>query len=178
MIILRQLAIAGAAVIIAVTICYFAGHEIARISGGLQEKENLSKLLALRIENIRRLKNSLALMGENDKKIIAVYPSTDDILDYVGALESIAKVTSLKQHLSFGDFLPVTAAGGISIFRTDYSITLNGTVTTLKSYLEQLEKVSFITKIGAVNLLASPPNGWNGDSSVTINGSLYAQQTQ
>jgi hypothetical protein len=41
-----------------------------------------------------------------------------------------------------------------------------------------VEKLSFVTKIGSVNLLAAPPNGWNGDSSITINGSLYAQQIQ
>jgi hypothetical protein len=130
------------------------------------------------VENIQQLKNSLALLGENDKKIIAIYPPTDNILNFVSATESIAKQTSLKQALRFGDFAPIADSNVIIINKIDYNINLNGTITTLKAYLEQMEKISFVAKIGSVNLLAAPPNGWNGDSTITINGSLYAQQVQ
>lgn len=177
-IIVRQTLLAIAAIIFAFAVSFFAGKTILKISDSLQQKERLSKILAMRVENIQQLKNSLALLGENDKKIIALYPSTDDILDFVSATESIAKQTSLKQTLHFSDFTPIAEDSGIAINKTDYTINLGGTITTLKAYLEQMEKTPFVTKIGGVNLLAAPPNGWNGDSSITINGSLYAQQTQ
>lgn len=177
-IITRQTLIALAAIFLAIAISMLTGRAILKISDSLQQKERLTKILAMKIENIQQLKNSLALLGENDKKIIAIYPSTDNILDFVSAIESIAKQNSLKQSLRFGGFTPLEIAGGLSINETDYSLNLNGTITTLKAYLEQLEKISFVSKIGAVNLLAAPPNGWNGDSTITINGSLYAQQSQ
>jgi len=59
--------------------------------------------------------------------------------------------------------------------KTNYTINLNGTINTLKAYLEQIEKITFANKIGAVNLLAAPPHGWDGDSTITINGTLYVQ---
>jgi acetolactate synthase small subunit len=177
-IIVRQTLIAIAAIILALGISIFASRAILKISNSLQEKTRLSKMLTMRVENIQQLKKSLALLGENDKKIIAIYPPTDDILDFVSATESIAKQNSLKQTLRFGDFMSAADTGIVSISRTDYTINLNGTITTLKAYLEQLEKIQFVAKIGSVNLLAAPPNGWNGDSTITINGSLYAQQTQ
>jgi hypothetical protein len=175
-ILIRQALIAVAAIIIAAVVCFFTAGTIVKISDSLQQRERLSKILAMRIENVRQLKNSLALLGENDKKIIALYPPTDYILDFTGALESLAKQISLRQTLNFGSFAPFIQTGGASLYKTDYSISLTGTITTLKTYLQRLEKISFITKIGAVNMLASPPNGWNGDSSITINGSLYAQE--
>jgi Tfp pilus assembly protein PilO len=175
-IILRQVLTAFLVIVFAITVCIFTGSSIVKIGNSLRQKESLSALLALRIKNIQQLKNSLALLGENDKKIIAIYPSTDNILDFVGTLESIAKQNSLKQSLSFGNFTPLDAAGDTLINITNYTITINGNITTLKSYLEQLENISFVNKIGEINLLASPPAGWNGDSNITISGSLYAQQ--
>jgi hypothetical protein len=177
-IITRQTLIALAAVLVAIVISLFAAKAIQKISDSLQQKERLSKILAMRIENIQQLKNSLALLGENDKKIVAVYPSTDNILDFVSALESLARQTSLRQSLRFGDFTSTAYAGGISISKTDYTASLNGTVKTLKIYLQQLEQLSYVAKIGSITILAAPPNGWNGDSTITINGSLYAQQAQ
>jgi len=177
-IISRQVIIAGAAIVVAAAACFFTGQAISKISDSLQQKEKLTELLSLRINNIQQLKNSLAVLGEHDKKIATLYPPTDNILDFVGALGSIAKQTSVKQTLTFGNFAPFTAAGGTIIDRTDYTISLTGTMPALKAYLEQLEKISFVTKIGAVNLYAAPPSGWNGDSTITINGSLYAQQIQ
>jgi hypothetical protein len=177
-IIIRQTLIATAAIIIAVVVCLLTAGAIVKISSSLQQKDRLSKVLAMRVDNIQQLKNSLALLGDNDKKIIAVYPSTDNILDFVSALESLAKQTSVKQTLRFANFSPFIEAGGASINETNFTINLTGTVTTLKAYLQQLEKIPFVTKIGTINLLASPPNGWNGDASITINGTLYAQQAQ
>lgn len=177
-IIYRQTLIALVAIILAITLSMLTGKAILKISDSLQQKEKLSKILAIRIENIQQLKNSLALLGDNDKKIIDIYPSTDNVLDFVSATESIAKQTSLKQNLKFGDFVQLDSLGNTFIYKTDYTLSLNGTITTLKAYLEQMEKIPFVTKIGAINLLASPPNGWNGDSTISVNGSLYAQQAQ
>ena len=174
----RQAAIAFLAIILAAALAFFIGKEIVKISDSLSQKERLSKILALRIENIQQLKNSLALLGDNDQKIKNVYPPADNILDFVSALESLAKQNSLRQNLRFGDFMPMEETGGIAIAKTDYNINLNGTIITLKNYLQQMEKIPFVAKIGATNLLAAPPNGWNGDSTITINGSLYAQQNQ
>jgi hypothetical protein len=178
MIISRRAIIAGAVIIIAALSCFFIGQEIIKISDGLQQKENLTRLLALRIDNIQKLKDSLAILGSGDIKITAVYPSTDNILNFVGALENLAKQNSLKQNLNFSNFAPDASINGATIEKTDYTISLTGTVTNLKAYLVRLENISFVTKIGAVNLLAAPPFGWDGDSSITINGSLYARQAQ
>ena len=177
-IITRRALIAGAVLIIAAIFCFLAAQEIVKISDALQQKQKLTQLLALRISNIQRLKDSLNVLGDGDEKISAVYPSTDNILDFVGALESLAKQNSLKQNLNFGNFAPVTSIDGVAIEKTDYTINLTGSVTSLKKYLGQLENISFVTKIGAVNLLAAPPFGWDGDSTITINGSLYARQIQ
>jgi hypothetical protein len=178
MIIFRRLLVAGAVIIIAAAFCFIASRAIIKISDSLQQKQELAQLLALRISNIQRLKDSLAILGDGDEKISSIYLPTDNILDFVGALESLATQNSLKQTLSFGNFAPITSINGLTVEKTDYTINLNGNVTSLKKYLEQLENISFVSKIGAVNLLASPPFGWNGDSTITINGSLYAKQTQ
>jgi Tfp pilus assembly protein PilO len=178
MILARQSVIALLAIIIAVTANFFIGKAIGKISDSLSQKEKLSSILSLRVENIQQLKNSLALLGDNDQRIRDVYPPADNILAFVSALDSIAKQNSLQQTLRFSDFMPVSDTGGISVVKTDYTVSLNGTVATLETYLKQLENLPFAATIGSVNLLAAPPSGWNGNSSITINGTLYARQNQ
>jgi len=178
MILARYAAIAALAIIVAFVLTFFTGKAIIKISDSLAQKEKLSRVLAIKLDNIQQIKNSLGLLGDNDKKIQAAYLPADNILGFVNALESVAKQNSLKQNLRFGDFSPVATVNGISLVKTDYVIGLDGTITTLRAYLDQLEGLPFITQIGAVSLLASPPNGWNGDSNINIKASLYAQQPQ
>jgi Tfp pilus assembly protein PilO len=174
--ILTRYAITAAlAIFIAAGASLFASKMIVKISESLQQKERVSRMLSMRVENIQKLKNSLARLGDNDKKILVVYPSTDNILDFVAALETIGKQNSVRQNLGFSNFSPAYHAGSIPISKTDYSISLTGTINTLKIYLKQLEQLSFVIKIGGINIISSSPEGWNGDSSINISGSLYAQ---
>lgn len=178
MIIARHSAVAALAIIFGFTANFFISQAIIKIGDSLSQKQKLSELLSLRIENTRQLKNSLALLGDNDQKIQNLYPPTDNILNFVSALDGIAKQNSLQQNLNFGGFMSADDISGITAFKTDYAVGFSGTIKTLSSYLKQMENMPFASSIGSVNLLASPPGGWASSSNITINGTLYARQIQ
>jgi hypothetical protein len=174
-IVARHLGVAALAVILALIMVTLASRAIVKIGDSLYQKEKLSKLLSIRANNMQQLKKSLEQIGGNGEKMYKIYPPADNILEFVGALESLASQNSLKQTLSFSQFLPDTDASAIARGKINYTINLNGTIFTLKAYLQQLEKLPFATKLGALNLLASPAHGWEGDSTITLNGTLYVK---
>lgn len=176
--IVRYLGIALLFATAAAVAILFISRSIVKIGDSLAQKEELSRILSNRVENAQHLEEALKIIGNNDQKIQEAYLPADNILDFVSALESIANQNSLQQSLRFTEPVPFSDATDIPKAKTDFTITLNGTIITLKSYLQQLELLPFMAKVNMVNLLAAPPSGWEGNSAITINGTLYVRQNR
>lgn len=170
----RNLFKAVLSTIIAILVVLFLSGQISKVSGSIVENKKTSFILQNRTEVVSDLRNDLKLIGEKDKKIEEATLSTDNILEFVAVLESLASQNSLQQSLRFSTPVPVANTEGISSI--DYYLTLNGNILTLLNYLKNFEKLPYITGISAINFQTLTDKGWEDNSSVSIQGKLYVHQ--
>ena len=168
------------AVLMGVIIIHIASGQITKISTSLAEKKRLSLLLQRKSETTRQLAQDLAVVGDNDKKILAALPPAQNILDFIGVLDNLAAKNSIKQTTKFNTPVPVSPEGGegISIQKIDYSISLSGNVFTLMSYLKDFENLPYFTKINSFNIQGGSSLGWEGESTISIQAIVYVQGGQ
>jgi len=159
-------------VLIAIFIVFFSIKKISKISESIMENKRTSFILEKRNEVISDLRKNFQLIGDKDKKIEEAIIPTDNILDFVAILESLASQNSLQQSLKFGT--PVLVVNNVSSI--DYYLTLNGNIITLMNYLKGFEKLPYITGISLINFQALTDKGWENNSSVSIQGKLYVRQ--
>lgn len=163
-------------VIIAIVVVIFAEKKIVKIADSLQEKIVLGSVLDKSNETSLKLREDFKIVGEKDKKIQAAFILADNILEFVGILESLAKQHSLTQTVKFSSPVPVpNQSGNLNLASIDYNIVLNGNVSTLASYIKDFEKLPYFSGISSITLNATPAQGWNDNSSIFIQAKLYVK---
>ena len=165
--ILKILKIAARAVIaavVAVIVVIFFSQRISKISFSLAEPRATAFFLGKRRETTAQLGEDFKIVGEADKKMNDAFPPTDNILGFVGALETLALRNSLQQSFSFG----TPADSGI-----DYNIILNGNIFIFINYLKDFERLPFFTAISSVSL--SAPGGWEGNSTISMRAKVWTK---
>ena len=152
-------------------------QDIEKKSQSFAEKERLTHLLSTRNETTQELKNGLALIGSNEERMENAYPPADNVLDFVGTLESLASQAGLYQTIRFSEpvLAPEILDPSFPVLKTDFNIALTGTVITLINYLEQFEQLPYLAKISSINVSASPSRGWEDASTFSIVGTLYVK---
>lgn len=166
----------GGIVTVAVILVIFVSKQITKIANSLQEKMVLSSVLERRNETSLKLREDFKKVGEKDKKIEAALPSADNILEFVGILESLAKGHSLNQTVKFNSPVPLAAAvNDLKLSSIDYNIVLDGNISTLVDYVKDFEKLPYFSGISSITVNATPPEGWGGKSSIFIQAKLYVK---
>jgi hypothetical protein len=99
-------------VLVAIFIVLFSTQKISKISESMMENKRTSFILEKRNEVIAELRKNFQLIGDKDKKIKEAIIPTDNILDFVAILESLASQNSLQQSLKFGT--PALAVNDVS----------------------------------------------------------------
>lgn len=162
------------AVILAIIIVSVFSHQISKISNSVFEKQTVALALQQRSENLLNLGKDLEIAGDIDKKIENAFPTTDNILDFVAAMESLASQYSIAQNLRFGNITPSSfVLDDTPISLIDYTLTLNGNIQILTKYLETFEKLPFFTEIKGIALSSYDASGWKNNSQITIQAKLY-----
>jgi Tfp pilus assembly protein PilO len=162
----------GVLIVALIGIGIFSG-QISKISDSVYEKQKIALLLSRRNENLTMLKGNLARVGTADVQIENAFPTTDNILEFVSAMETLANQYGVRQTLRFGNATPLPEfAESFPLSTLDYSLTLNGNIGLLISYLEDFEKLPFITAIQSMSINAGS-NGWVNESQISIAAKLY-----
>ena len=143
----------------------------------MYKRQKLSLVLVKRSETIARLKKDLAVIGEADQKIHKAIPRADKLLEFIAALEKLAGKNSLEQSLKFGTPSSLPAGVDSRLLAVDYNVTLNGNIGSLIGYLNDLEKLPYFAGVTSMNLTALRQPGWSDESYITIQGKLYARNT-
>lgn len=163
------------AVSIAVLIVFFLSTHISRIGDALSEKRKLAFLIESRQEVASLLRETFNQIGDSDSKIERALPPADNILEFVGALESLANQYGLVQTFQFSTPVSMPQNGQRPISSTDYTLQLNGNIFTLLSYLKDFEALPYFSGISSISLTAPADRGWEGQSLITIKAQLYVQ---
>lgn len=174
--IIKILTKAAIVIVIAIVIVSIASRKIAQIGDDLVQKQTAYLILTKQSETTTTLQETFKKIGDGDKQIELALPSPENVVDFVGSLESIASQTSLPQTLKFGNIVTSPAADSAKTFSAlDYTITLAGNSTTLISYLRQLERLPYFTGIADLAIASTTPLGWDSNSLITIQAKLYTQ---
>lgn len=175
-VILRQVAKASVAVIIAMLVIGVFSNKIAAIQQSLTTKRQLSYLLESQVRTTEDLKSAAKLLGNNDKRIETSLPPSENILDFVAILETLANQNSLQQTLKFET--PTTyvePASGLELQKINYNATINGNVFTLINYLRGFEKLPYMTRVRAVGVTSTIDKGWEKEATVNISAEVYTK---
>lgn len=165
------------AVGVAAVVVWFFSREISKISNSMAEKTALTSLMESRNDIILKLKNDLEPIGNKKVKIEQALPPADNILEFIGALESLAAKHSLTQNVKFSSPAPLTTAAGeiLNFYSIDYNLTLNGNISTLILYLKDFEKLPYFSGANSFTLNAQVPNTWSDNSVISIQAKLYVK---
>src|SRR5438105_660198 len=88
-------------IVISAVVIALIGKKITHDSKQLQQKITLAKLAENRNVNADLLKQKIAPLGDIDAQIESSFPTTDNILDFVSAMDNLANKTAVKQSLHF-----------------------------------------------------------------------------
>lgn len=163
----KTLAVAAVAVIASL---YFASR-IRAISTSLVQEKKLALMLEMRARGAETLYKDRTLIAEAKGHLERALFSTDEILEFLGALETLAGTSTLTTSIRFSD--PVQTRNP-SVVMIPYTVTLNGNIFTLLQYLKNFERLPYFTRITSFTI-RSPETGFATDSSITFTASVYAR---
>lgn len=177
---LRHVGIALFSVLLAALAGVFIAKQIERISHSLTEERRLQLLLEKRVEITQSLNNDLALVAGNEERMRAALIPIDNILQFIGNLESVANENSIKQEIHFS--VPVAhdtpEEPALNVASIDYTATVNGNIFTFINYLKAVEQLPYFTGVTSFNLNAPPGQGWKGDSAINLRAKVYVTNPQ
>lgn len=163
---------------IAAMIVSIFSERITKIGQTLSEKKVMTLALQERSETVATLRNTFATIGNSDQRIQDAFLTTDNVLEFVTAVEAIGNQNSMQQSIKFATpELPLVETPFITVIPVGYTITTSGTVTTLANYLRQFEALSYFAGIKSITLSTGSSKGWEDSSSITIQGTLYTKKS-
>lgn len=175
LIISKNLLRGGIAIVAALIIVLFLDAQIEKIGDSLAAKRKLSFLLERRNETIASLRVDVARVGGTIGRVENALPPAFNILDFIGAMESLASQNSLQQSLRIGTPVPTPGLGeDRHIASIGYSVNLTGNVFTLVNYLKGFETLPYFSGITSLGISAQNPRGWEDVSSISFQANVYA----
>lgn len=174
----KNMGIAIAGIVAAYAIIALLNSEILSLTGAVIKNRSLANTLASRTELFTILKRDAEIVGSNDAVIERAFIPSDNILDFVAALESLALKNSVTQNFRFNSPTRATEAASIPLAEISYTSNLSTNILTLTNYLKDFERLPYFTQIEGLSLTAQDKGGWSGTSQASINAKLYTKATQ
>jgi len=176
LIILKRLSIAIVVALVSFTAVYVLKNRIEKIGNALVENKKISFYLEKRSEMFAKLAQDMKIVDGHDAKIESAIPSADNILDFVSALDILATQNSEQHTVNFSNpVLVSTLPDGSSLYSIDFNVSLSSSVFSLVGFLRGFDQLPYFTTISGITLNAPVDRGWDGTSSIIIQGKLYAK---
>jgi len=167
------------AISIAGIFIYLVSARITKISQSISETKSLFTALSRRSETLFKLRKDLENADAVQQKLADALIPSNNILNFVTALENLAAQNGIQQINNFEIPSPLPPEENGDILAViNYKINLSGTVTSLIAYLKNFEQLPFITSISSLSLTASQPGGWENASNIQLNAKLYTRWSE
>lgn len=159
-------------------IIMFLSNQITKISDSVVQNKKLANKLAERTNLLDKLKQDVDVVGNGDVLINNAFVPTDNIIDFISALESLAIRNSVIQAPTFNSPTETTISAPFPVNIINYHNSLSGTISTFIKYTKDFEKLSYFTKINGFNISSQSPLGIEGASTVSFDATLYTKTIQ
>jgi hypothetical protein len=174
----RDALISFVAIFIAGVIVIFLSNEIKKVSDSVALNHRLETELKKRTELFDVLKHDVQIVGTNDTKIENAFLPSDNILEFVSILDSLATKNSLTQVYHFDTPTTTTVSAPFPISAISYSNSFAANVFSFSNYLKDFDKLPYFTKIEGFNISAQNKLGWLEVSNISFRATLYTKTTQ
>lgn len=174
----RQALIAGIAIVISLIVTILLSRQIARLSSDTQKNRLLARALEKRTDLFTAIKRDSALIGTNDILIEQAFIPSDNILEFVAALESLSLRNGVVQAFHFDVPTPSGIPAPFPLATIAYSNSLSGNLSTFSNYLRDFERLHYFTKIESLNISSQDTSGWRGAGTMSYRASIQTNATQ
>lgn len=174
----RNILISLVAVFIAVFAIIFIKNEINRITASIVLNHKLEADLKNIIELSSKVKQDAQIIGKNDILIENAFVPSNNISEFINALDSIALDNSIIQAYRFETPMPSTISGAFPLSTISYSNSLTANVQDFSKYLKSFEKLPYFTKIESLDISSQDKTGWMGSSTISMKITLLTKTTQ
>lgn len=165
-------------VLVAFGSVFFLSTQISKISTQAAKDRNFIATLNERTARQTALKQEIEMIGTNDTAIRDAFPPSNNILELITALESIALRNGIKQApLHFSSPAPLSTVGTFTSETIRYENTLSVNIGTFIKYLKDFEKLPYFTKINALSI-SSGSDGWHTGATVSFSASIATEASQ
>lgn len=174
----RHAIIAAVAVAIAAVASYLLTREIARVSDAVVQNRHLATTLEKRTELFSTLARDAQVVGTNDIVIERAFISSDNILEFISSLESLALKNGATQSFHFDNPIPSPVPAPFPLSTIGYTNSLSLNVLAFANYLKDFDTLPYFTKIESLTITSGDPAGWRGTSNISFRATLYAKTAQ
>jgi len=175
---IRQAIVAIGAILIAVAVWWFLSAQINTTSDAILKNRETADNFDQRTELLFSLKQDSVLVGQNDVLIDNALLDSDDILEFTDALENISTRYKIAQTFAFDTPVPPSFSTPIKLSAIDYNAKITANVSTFKNYLVDFEKLPYFSKINGITITTQDKAGWENNSSVSFDATLFTKATQ
>ena len=176
--ILKRGAVALGAIIVAAIVIALISAQISASAETIIPHKKLTATLAMRNEVISKLLTDYQNVKGYDQRIQGALLTVSNILEFVGALESLASKDNMVQSVSFADPVPMAETVGEPprpLYQVNFTLSLQGNIFTFLQYIADLERLPYFMKINGISLTAQSPAGWQNTVNISVSGTLYTQ---
>ena len=172
----KHLLIAGVSIFCASLLVLVISNQITKVAKKEATDRNLATLLSERATLLSSIKHESTVIGNNDKIIEAAFVPSNNILDFVSILESLALKHSIMQSFSFSSPVVEDAGAIFPVANIIYQNNLSANINVFVSYLKDFENLSYFTKIDTLNITS--PNGWQDRSTISYGATVAGRSAQ
>lgn len=162
----------------AILIIIILSKEITKISDNVVKNQKLANMLTERTTLLEKLKQDVNIIGTNDMLINNAFIPSNNIIEFISALDSISLKNSITQAFHFSSPVESTISSPFPISTIDYNNSLSSNLPTFIRYTKDLEKLPYFTKINSLNITSQDATGIQGNSPISFQATLYTKTTQ
>ncbi|MEI7764993.1 MAG: hypothetical protein WCI93_00240 [bacterium] len=168
--------------IIVIAICLsgilFFSKEITKMSDSAASSNNLD-FGAKKAANVLEVFNyDTQIVGTNYEKIAGAFAPADNILGFIGELDSLTSKTASKQIYRFNTPTEPIITSPFPIATVSYADTFSTNVSDFSNYLKKFEQLPYFTDMEGFDITSQDKAGWTGMSSVSFQAKLYVKIVQ
>ncbi|MBI3634153.1 MAG: hypothetical protein HY228_00865 [Candidatus Yonathbacteria bacterium] len=174
----RHAFIACSVIVISLTATVFLSRQITHLSNDAQKNRLLASALEKRTDLFTVIKRDSEIIGTNDILIEQAFIPSNNILEFVAALESLSLKNGTVQAFHFDVPTPGAFSAPFPLATVTYSNSLSGNLATFSNYLKDFERLHYFTKIESLNISAQDKSGWRGAGTMSYRASIQTNATQ
>ncbi|HBB44369.1 MAG TPA: hypothetical protein DCZ83_03230 [Candidatus Yonathbacteria bacterium] len=171
----KHILIALAVVTISFSVILFVSGKITKMATETATNRHLAATLSERTSLLSNLKHETDIIGPNDKILKQAFIPSNNILEFVAILKSLALKNGITQSLNFSSPTPTSLGTTFPLATISYQNTISSAnVSIFINYLKDFEKLPYFTKINSLNI-SSGSADWRSTSNISYSATVAVQ---